>query len=466
MPPNPPVGPYKTVETGDGPAPWYIIPFDKDGRCTGPLTRDHLLASLSERSFTDVFLFSHGWNNDWAAASARYEDFIAKYIRMRSEMRLRYSRAHKPLLVGIFWPSTALVAPWEKAPAFAGDAMQEAQGVNDSFAASWNFAVSELANDLPVDEREEFYALAHSETLNASRAEQLARKLERLAAKHLGASADLGSFVPQANEGLTAEHLLESARQVPHESVRRVPGEFGFATGSPNAAPVAAFNVGDLDPRNLIRLATVRQMKDRADKVGNHGLASLLCEIQSNDSRLRIHLVGHSYGSIVVLSALCSARSGTMVDSVLLLEPAVSQWCFAADVAGKGFPGGYRSALDRTRSPIFSTFTCHDAPLTKFFHLALTRDADLGQPRAAFEPLPAPPSLYAALGGFGPAGLEEGELQVIEMSMPPTRYQIVDGPVPRVCALCGDGVIAGHGDISVPATWWALYQQVERGGME
>ena len=184
--------------------------------------------------------------------------------------------------------------------------------------------------------------------------------------------------------------------------------------------------------------------------------------MSSANASVRIHLLGHSYGGIVVLSALCTARADVEVDSILLLEPAVSQWCFAANVAGKGYAGGYRPALDRVRSPIFSTFTKKDAPLTKFFHLALTREQDLGQPRAAGDELPSPPSLYAALGGFGPARLAADELQVIGMSQPPTRYAIRSDPAPKVVALRGDDVISGHGDISVPATWWALYQQVER----
>jgi hypothetical protein len=30
----------------------------------------------------------------------------------------------------------------------------------------------------------------------------------------------------------------------------------------------------------------------------------------------------------------------------------------------------------------------------------------------------------------------------------------------RIVALRGDALIAGHGDVSNEATWWALYQQL------
>ena len=68
-------GPYKHVDLLNGTqAPFYIIPFDKKGRCKGPAARRHLVEAARTGGFTDVFLFSHGWNNDWAVATKRYDD--------------------------------------------------------------------------------------------------------------------------------------------------------------------------------------------------------------------------------------------------------------------------------------------------------------------------------------------------------------------------------------------------------
>ena len=62
-------GPWKAL-SGEGGAPIssYVLPFDKDGVCVGPRTLDDLVDAAN--SATDVFLFSHGWNNDWAAATS------------------------------------------------------------------------------------------------------------------------------------------------------------------------------------------------------------------------------------------------------------------------------------------------------------------------------------------------------------------------------------------------------------
>lgn len=458
MPSTLPAGPFKTVETGIGPAPWYIIPFDKQGTCTGPLTRNHLIDAVGKREFTDVFLFSHGWNNDWEAASHRYEDFISGFIRMRAQNGLGFAPEYKPALAGVFWPSTALVMPWEQAPKFAASGASSI----DSDVASWQQEIDDLAADVDPNLREEFYSLAQTKSLSDKQLKRLGAILAGVVEGYAQADREGTST---ATESPTAQQLLDRSKQLAtvRGSARRTPGEFGFVDDSATG-PQAAFSVGDLDPRGLIRIATVLQMKDRAGIVGRDGVGPLLRDLLQADRDVRVHLIGHSYGAIVVLSALCNIPENALaakVDSVLLLQPAVSQWCFAADVDNEGYPGGYRSALERVRNPIMTTFSKNDVPLTKMFHLAARRDRDKGQVKMAAEgDLPAAPSSFAALGGFGPAGLTQQELQVADMTLPVTRYEFHD-PAPKVVALRGDRTIPGHGDISGPATWWALFQQVE-----
>ena len=121
MPSRLPVGPYRQVNLQDGSqCPFYIIPFDKNGSCIGPQTKQHLIESISQGQFTDIFLFSHGWNNDWTVATTRYENFLSGYMKMRQEHELPVPTGYRPLLVGIYWPSTALVfTETEKGPAIA-----------------------------------------------------------------------------------------------------------------------------------------------------------------------------------------------------------------------------------------------------------------------------------------------------------------------------------------------------------
>lgn len=463
MPEPLPVGPYRTITLDDGTrVPWYIMPFDKSGRCTGPLTRDHLVHEVRSGAYSDVILFSHGWNNDWQAASKRYENFLNGYLTMMREHNLRYPTPHRSVLIGIFWPSTALVMPWERGPGFAADAGSDTR---DGEVAESRRDVEELAPDVAEADREAFYRLAQQPKLSEAESRQLAQILSRVFARYTAADADISGGKTEREPA----DLLDAWSQLPMKSTAApATGDFGFARGARAVptSPGAAFSLSDLDPRNIVRAATVLQMKDRAGTVGAHGVGPLLRDLIAARPTARVHMIGHSYGAIVMLSALChppGESTPPTVESLLLLQPAVSQWCFADNVADRGYPGGYRRALTQVRRPIFTTFTKKDLPLTTFFHLAVRRARDLGQMRiAAGGGLPQAPSLYAALGGFGPAGLGAEALQVLDMTDPVIRYKVTPAPPPKVCALDGNTAITGHGDVSVPATWWALFQQLER----
>ncbi len=138
------------------------------------------------------------------------------------------------------------------------------------------------------------------------------------------------------------------------------------------------------------------------------------------------------------------------VESLLLLQPAVSHLCFADTIPGTTRSGGYLPAFNRVNKPILTTFSTHDSPLTKTFHLALRRKDDLGE--VSIAAVGEPPSKYAALGGYGPRRCGERLIDIHDVNDP---YNLNVGN--HVIGLRGDRTIKGHGDISNPSTWWALY---------
>jgi pimeloyl-ACP methyl ester carboxylesterase len=193
-------------------------------------------------------------------------------------------------------------------------------------------------------------------------------------------------------------------------------------------------------------------MKDRAGVVGGRGVAQMLRRL-ADAGDARIALIGHSYGAKVVLSALANDPAPRRnVDSVLLLQPALSCFAFTADLGGK--PGGYRPALDRVRLPIITTRSDHDVPLTKLFHLAVRRKADLAEAVIAAG---QPPSQFAALGGYGPHGVGV-DAEWIAMPAVGAPYPLADGH--RIIAADGTAFIASHGAVETPETAWSLLSQV------
>lgn len=456
-------GPYRTLDLGDGTtAPWYMLPFDKRGRCTAPQARAALLAEVKSGDYSDVIVFSHGWNNDWATASGRYEHFIDGYAKMRRDRELPTPDGFRPLLVGIFWPSTALILPWERAPRIAATARAQQDAETDQE----NRAIEELAALVEEPDLEEFYTLTRNpRPLTEAEARRLAEIMLPLYRDATHADRDFDPPDPSSDD-LEPQEIVEVWRAAARaESGGTDVDDDGYSLDpdhddpvDPASAPMAAGFPGFLDPRQIVRLMTVYQMKDRAGVVGTRGVGPLLdevLELQRTNGRSHLHLIGHSYGGKVMLSAISATRSEKPVTSLLLVQPAVNGWCFAADVAGRGYPGGYRPVLARVSHPILTTYSRYDVPLTRFFHLAVRRRSDLGELRIAGAGQPTPPSKYAALGGFGPSGLSDDECSFIPI--PAAGADFPFSVTKEVYALDSREAISGHGDISVPASWWALY---------
>lgn len=456
-----PAGPFDQLDIGGATtAPFYIIPFDRKGRATGPRTQEHLIEAAAAGQFSDLFLFSHGWNNDFKVSTQRYRDFIAGFQKVREEAGIEMPAGYKPLLVGIYWPSTALVFGKEKGPGFAAAGEEEdAEGAIGADLAELDEIASALTSDAEV---EEFHRLAHQDRLDPEQALRLARLLTSL----YGTENDP---FPDGEGTMDAAAFVDAWRSLDTKERRAVTdGGFGFPeddgedTGENNGEvdeDPATAGLGFLDPRKAVRMLTVWQMKDRAGVVGGNGVAKLLRELlAAHDGRT--HMMGHSYGAKVVLSALCSLpTSSRSVDSVLLLQPAVNRWCFADEVPKRGGHGAYHQAPARCRLPLFSTYSQDDLALTKVFHRSVRRGKDLGEgPRIAGGELPAP-SIYAALGGFGPAGREAVTKQV-ELLGPSDRYDFSGDE--SIYAVHSDDRITGHGEISNPFTWWTLHQLVRQ----
>jgi pimeloyl-ACP methyl ester carboxylesterase len=438
---NPVAGPLRTVAGPGGvSAPFYIIPFDKRGVCVGPQTRDLLCKDAA--GATDIFVFSHGWNNDWASATGHYDTFVTEFLRLRSEFWPTPDRDYRPLLAGVFWPSAALVAPDEKGPDIAGD---------DGRGSGLTPEVLELAGALDPDDAAAMCRKLDRPSLTDEQALEVARLLMPV----LDRSADdLG--VPRASP----EDLVEAwraAADVKTEGAGQASTTAGGYVDDGDEAvaePQAAGKMDFLRPRNIVRLATVLIMKDRAGVVGASGVSDLLTSVRAANKDVRIHLIGHSYGCRVLLSALChpADAQAVTVDSTLLLQPAISCYCFAPSgaIPGMSGPGGYHEAPQRCRGPVVATYSAHDIPLTRFFHFAARRAADLGEAKIAG----LPPSRYAALGGYGPQGVAARPVDAVK---PPTSYAFGG---PGIVGLRGDALIGGHGDVTSRATAWMLLNQV------
>lgn len=452
-----PSGPFLSIDLGGVSVPLWVIEFGKDGACLNPKTRELLLADVAKHDYTDIFLFAHGWNNTFGRAAAVYEKFIVGYHRLQQANELRTPHPYRPLLVGMFWPSIALLLPREKAPRIAGGPAGESEAGGDGAA------ISEVAASLEPDTKARFTSLAARSDLTNDEARELAGLLaqaypadDEVDPEDPGPTADdvMGTWSSLVEAGLTGAGTSESG-----------PDSFGVADEDQDlaAGPAAAGGLSSLvhfDPRDIVRAFTVYKMKDRAGVVGAAGGAEILSDLLKAGAQARLRLIGHSYGGRLLLSAICSGALPREVQSLLLLEPAVNYLCFAGQVPKRRRPGGFRGAMGRVKQPIMTTFSANDAALHDFFHLAVRRKKDLGE--VAIAALGVVPSIYAALGGWGPGGLDAGEVAELPLTRYPNRYATTDTTC-RVYALNGTVGITSHSDVINDWTYWALYNQVMAG---
>jgi len=427
----------------------WLLRFDKDGACVSPETRAALLASLGAQPPGRVVLISHGWNSDFGDAVDLYTRFM-RHV----ETLVAGDPDGTIVVVGVLWPSS--LAPADKGPVIAGTTV-----IPDNPSDPARMLVDAIADRAARDAIE---TLLGKPVIDANEAEALARYVTAaLRADGAGAPSEAVEDNPDSIDVLAAMRALASAgeEEPDWDAWTTAPAE-GAAT-TPLAGGPAAASLFGIDPIMAVRVFTVYQMKDRAGRVGTQGVRALLDDLLAQTHH-KIHCVGHSYGCKVLLSAVCrDAPPIRPVESMLLLEPAISHLCFAATVPGRAGPGGYRAVLSEAYvvQPLYSTYSRWDMPLHTIFHLALRRAADLGELRtAAGEGTSAgvPPSVYCALGGYGPRGA--GEALIDPLPAAGTTYQLAPGH--RMYAFDGsaDKRIAGHGDVSTAATGWALVEQM------
>lgn len=445
------IGPAEQIPIGhEKSADLYLLRFDDKGRLQSRQTAQ--MAVDAAKSASDVFFFSHGWNNIYADALTRYRNFATGFVDQRAELELPVRADYRPMLIGVIWPATWFVLPTEEGPDIAAD------GVG---GAHYEQMLSEVTGAMPKREANELTELVDGGHRLSRESAERAAELVR-SALWPTEDPDAAEQPPDVAAVLSSWQAISGEGQpyVDEDEVVGTVGAQGVEVRDGHDDPEAAGLLG-FDPRDLLRMGSVWRMKARAGTVGTYGVAPVLAQLLRK-TKARVHLAGHSFGARVVLSAMAVQPQSRPAYSILLLQPAINRWCFADDVALTGMVGGYRGVLDRVERPIVTTMSSADKPLHEFFHLAV-RGGSLGEVDTAAV---GDTERYGALGGYGPLGLgplmREHPLPIPE---PGTRYDLT-GPV-RVLAVDGSArndappAISGHGDVSNRFTWWALHNLVD-----
>jgi hypothetical protein len=406
--------------------------------------------ALATEPYSDVFLMSHGWMGDVPAAIRQYDRWIGATAACTDDFeRARRVRAgFRPLLVGLHWPSlpfgdeelgggpdVSFAAPGVGAPP-----LPETRALVDAYAGR--------IADTPAARNalETIFASAAADTAPSELPPEVAD-----AYRVLDHEAGLGAGGPANAPGSDREPFDPDAayEDVLDES------DVSFGVGGALLGPVVG----------ILRNLSFFKMKDRARTIGETSFHTLLAGLQrvarESGRDVRFHVMGHSFGCVVVSATLAGPPGRSTADpvhSAFLAQGAVSFWSYCSDIPyAKGTPGYFRSIVDgkRVTGALVTTQSEHDTAVCRLYPAASFAGRDL-----AFAPGELPK--YGALGAFGAQG-EGVDALALGMLAADQAYAFAPG---HVYNLDGSRYIAemqslgagAHNDIAHPEVahaWWS-----------
>ena len=391
---------------------YYLICFDKNGNERRPnkeggLISEEVLALLSQEPITDVFFMSHGWLGDVPAAKSQYQKWIAAMANNQADIeKMQQLRpGFKPLLIGLHWPSK----PWG----------------NENFNAPASF---DTAEDSELNNLIEEYAHQVSDTEATREAlrtiisagidydnppESLPPDLSQ-AYQVLVQEASLDSEDEETNEWRENEPLDLDPESIYQDSLTEETGDVSFGIGDIMKSALDKF-------LKVPRLLSYWKMKNRARQLGQTSGFDLLKKLQQTaNNEVRFHLMGHSFGTIVVSATIAGTRSNNKlvrpVNSLALIQGAVSLWSYSAKVPDRNNLTGYFYPIiaeGRVAGPIITTQSQYDTAVGKAYLIAGKIGLEMGQD-IDFDPSSVS---YPSVGGIGTYGIQGDGLDITNQDM-------------------------------------------------
>jgi hypothetical protein len=421
--------------------PHWEVGFDEKGK-PDQAGVDALLAELPGKDLTDLFVFAHGWNNDFRQARRLYQLYFQQVPGLLARGGGQAARVGT---LGVVWPSKRWADEPEPTGAVDGGG---AAGLGDVPAGEAPPADPVLVEDL-------------KDVFEGDERRQALDELARLLDERPEDEAALARFQALMKK-LAGEPDAEPADEDQGELAlltddpEEVFGRFADAVPRSGGGPAAGF--GDTFGRlwdgakEALRQLTYFEMKKRAGVVGKQGLGPLLGRVHQADPDVRIHLLGHSFGARLVSFALAGLPDGdSPVKSLYLLQGAFSHFAFAdALPMDRSRGGALKGMAARVDGPLVASFSVHDTAVGKLYPLASMSSRD---DAAGLED-----RLYR-WGGIGHDGAQAVDATVAALGPVGTGYAFQRG---RFVNLDGNAVVNGggppagaHSDIFHPELVWA-----------
>lgn len=205
-------------------------------------------------------------------------------------------------------------------------------------------------------------------------------------------------------------------------------------------------------------------MKKRARSIGESGMHSFVGRLMQALPETKFHLMGHSFGCIVVSSILGGPQGKQAlpraVESAVLVQGAVSLWSWAEKLPRDDGSGYFYPVLERkgVKGPVVVTHSVHDRAVGYLYPLASAASL-AGE---AFDLFPR----FGAIGKYGAQASGVGA----DLAMLPAdgEYSFEGGRLYNLEGSKyideGGGLSGAHSDIAGPEVAHAIWQAGEAGG--
>lgn len=436
--------------------PCFEIEFTKEGKVFDDGKAKELADFLAGGTVSDLFVISHGWNNDMADARSLYSRFFACMRRVIDSGTVPNNGSRKFAIMAVLWPSKKFA---EK----------------DLIPSGAAGAESPITNDLLRQELEKLKGVFDDPRANEAleRAKLLVPKLEDSPKARTEFADLLRSLLPQershdvdaANDFFTLpgdEVINRLSKPLPVTTFRPAGGTGGATAigdttttvGSGGAAGLGQFFSGGIKGAvlNLLNFTTYYQMKERAGLVGSTGVNQVLRLIRNRIPQIKIHLIGHSFGGRLVTAAAAGTENQPViaVNTMTLLQAAFSHYGFSERYDGVNNGFFRRVVTSKTVSgPILISFSQFDTAVGKAYPLAslIAKQvaSELGDKNDKY-------------GGIGRNGAQKTP-EAIEGTLLPVGgpYQLQPGKIHNLNA---DNIIKEHSDICHDEVAFAILKAI------
>ena len=425
--------------------PYWEVQFTKEGLLFDKNEANQLVTEIPMENITDLFVMSHGWNNDMDEARELYANLVEKISKQQASFQLLGRRF---AVIGVLWPSKKFA---EQELIAGGAASLRGSKQHEELKRLLNqldnlkeFFDEENADELLLKAKQ----AANKLKVNQTAQEDFVNTLNTLFAtsinkERLQPQEEMVNSFGDANPKeilANLEDIEDSETNIFDQGfAARIVSTGGLQSGGESAGLGSSFDGIFTGACNLLNFVTYYQMKERAGKVGTNGLNPLLIDIKARFPLIRLHLIGHSFGARLVTAAVAAPDNDStfQIDSLTLLQAAFSHYSFADKYDGQN-NGLFRGVvLGKVKGPVLISHTQNDKAVGLAYAIASRIAKQVGATLGNRN------DKYGGLGGNGAQMTPEAKNND-EILRETTAYNFKRG---LVYNLNGDSCISGHSDI-------------------